>query len=170
MGDSVFNYSNKCTFQNLPSLHYIYIGSDCFGLVRTFRIEELSQLKRIRIGKNSFSQKKNQFGSDKSKSFHIVNCEALLSIDIDEFSFIDFGGDFELTNLPLLDYIRIGELGCWSRNFYNSSFAIRGIIRPRFWLIDLPKLRSVILGNDAFEFSLSTVFESIKYERSIWLY
>lgn len=123
----MFGYSNTFTLQNLPSLNSIAIGSDCFEYVRSFRIEGLSQLKGLRIEKNSFTQTKNQFGNDNSKSFHIVNCKALASINIGEYSFTDFGGDFELTDLPQLDYLKIGELGCWSCNFYNSSFVIRGL-------------------------------------------
>ena len=42
------------------------------------------------------------------KIFHILNCESLESIDIGEYSFSDFGGDFELKNLPQLQSIQIG--------------------------------------------------------------
>ena len=61
-------------------------------------------------------------------SFHILNCESLESIQIGEYSFSDFGGDFELKNLPQLQSIQIGKIGSTSYNFYNSSFMIRGII------------------------------------------
>ena len=64
---------------------------------------------------------------DKSKSFHILNCESLESIQIGEWSFSDFAGDFELKNLPQLRSIQIGTIGNWSCNFYFSSFVIRGI-------------------------------------------
>ena len=80
------------------------------------------------IGKNSFTQKKNGSGDDKSKSFHILNCESLESIEIGERSFSDFGGEFELKNLPALQSIQIGTIGSDSWNFYRSSFVIRGIL------------------------------------------
>ena len=64
---------------------------------------------------------------DESKSFHILNCESLESIQIGEFSFSDFAGGFELKNLPQLQYIEIGESGNDSCNFFGSSFVIRGI-------------------------------------------
>ena len=79
----------------------IEIGNDCFVYVRTFKIDGLDRLKTIKIGKNSFTQKKNSYENDKSKSFHILNCESLESIQIGEYSFSDFGGDFELKNLPI---------------------------------------------------------------------
>ena len=114
-------------FSRFSIVESIEIGNDCFGLVKTFQIEGLNRLKTIKIGYNSFTQKKNDEGNDKSKSFHILNCESLESIQIDEYSFSDFGGDFELKNLPQLQSIQIGTIGSDSRNFYYSSFVIRGI-------------------------------------------
>ena len=95
--------------------------------MQTFQIEGLNRLKTIKIGYNSFTQKKNDEGNDKSKSFHILNCESLESIQIDEYSFSDFGGEFELKNLTQLRSIEIGTIGSDSNNFYHSSFVIRGI-------------------------------------------
>ena len=82
-------------------------------------------MKSIIIGKHTYLQAK--CGNNTSKSFHILNCESLESIQIGEYSFHDFGGDFELKNLPQLRFIQIGTVGGKSDNFYYSSFAIRGI-------------------------------------------
>ena len=111
-------------FLNLESIE---IGNDCFGSVQTFQIDGLNRLKTIKIGKNSFTQKKNDWGDDESKSFHILNCESLESIQIGEYSFSDFAGEFELKNLPQLQSIQIGSIGRNSCNFFGSSFVIRGI-------------------------------------------
>ena len=111
----------------LDNLESIEIGDECFGSVKTFQIDGLNRLKTIKIGNNSFTQKKNSAGSDESKSFHILNCESLESIQIGEYSFSDFAGDFELKNLPQLQSIQIGTIGSDSYNFYYSSFVIRGI-------------------------------------------
>ena len=105
----------------------IEIGNDCFGSVKTYKIDGLNRLKTIKIGINSFTEKKNDFGRDKSKSFHILNCESLKSIQIDEYSFSDYAGEFELKNLPQLQSIQIGTIGSRSLNFHRSSFVIRGI-------------------------------------------
>ena len=105
----------------------IEIGDDCFAFVQTFKIDGLNRLKTIKIGKNSFTHRKNYCGDDSSKSFHILNCESLESIQIGEFSFSDFAGDFELKNLPQLQSIQIGTIGSNSYNFSCSSFVIRGI-------------------------------------------
>ena len=95
--------------------------------MQTFKIDGLNRLKTIKIGNNSFTQTKNDWGNDESKSFHILNCESLESIQIGEYSFSDFGGEFELKNLPQLQSIRIGTIESESNNFYSSSFVIRGI-------------------------------------------
>ena len=95
--------------------------------MQTFKIDGLNRLKTIKIGNNSFTQRKNSVGNDESKSFHILNCESLESIQIGEFSFSDFGGEFELKNLPQLQSIQIGAIVSDSGNFFGSSFVLRGI-------------------------------------------
>ena len=132
---SVILANNSCNerdytifdFSRFNQVESIEIGDDCFGSVQTFKIDGLNRLKTIKIGNNSFTQKKNSYGSDKSKSFHILNCESLKSIQIGRFSFSDFAGEFELKNLPQLQSIQIGTIGNISRNFCYSSFVIRGI-------------------------------------------
>ena len=114
-------------FSRFSIVESIEIGNDCFGSVKTFKIDGLNQLKTIKIGNNSFTQKKNSYGIDASKSFHILNCESLESIEIGEWSFSDYAGEFELKNLPQLQSIQIGTIGSNSDNFYYSSFVIRGI-------------------------------------------
>ncbi|CBK23552.2 uncharacterized protein [Blastocystis hominis] len=111
----------------LYNLESIEIGNDCFRSVQTFKIDGLNRLKTIKIGQNSFTQQWNSWGDDKSKSFYILNCESLESIEIGDYSFSDFAGDFELKNLPQLQSIQIGIIGSRSGNFYSNSFAIRGI-------------------------------------------
>ena len=114
-------------FSRFTLLESIEIGNDSFGSVSTFQIDGLNQLKTIKIGVNSFTQAKNWYGNGASKSFHILNCESLESIEIGEYSFSDFGGEFELKNLPQLQSIQIGIIGSQSYNFYGCSFVIGGI-------------------------------------------
>ena len=113
-------------FSRFSIVESIEIGNDCFGSVQTFQIDGLNRLKTIIIGKNSFTQNKNDYGDDVSKSFHILNCISLESIQIDRYSFSDYAGEFELKNLPQLQSIQIGTIGSKSYNFYGSSFVIRG--------------------------------------------
>ena len=111
----------------LLNLESIEIGNDCFESVQTFQIDGLNRLKTLKIGNNSFTQKKNRDGDDASKSFHILNCKSLESIQIGEWSFSDYGGEFELKNLPQLQSIQIGTIGNDLHNFHYASFVIRGI-------------------------------------------
>ena len=122
MDYTVFDFSRFIRVKSID------IGDECFGSVKTFIIDGLNRLKTIKIGNNSFTQNKNSFGNnDKSKSFHILNCESLESIQIGEYSFSDFEGEFELKNLPHLQSIQIGTIGSESANFFESCFMIRGI-------------------------------------------
>ena len=114
-------------FSRFTLVESIEIDNDCFGCVQTFQIDGLNRLKTIKIGNNSFTKKKNDWGNDKSKSFHILNCESLESIEIGEYSFSDFAGEFELKNLPQLQSIQIGTIESDSLNFCYSSYMIRGI-------------------------------------------
>ena len=114
---------NVSLFENLESIE---IGNDCFESVKIFKIEGLNELKSLKIGENSFTEKKNCFGKNESKSFHILNCKLLKSIEIGRYSFSDFGGEFELKNLPELQSIKIGPIKQDSFNFYSSSFVLSG--------------------------------------------
>ena len=122
IGNSSFSNTATMYLSNLNSLESIEIGDEYFKSVQTFQIDGLGLLKTIKIGNNSFTQKKYDGGNDASKSFHILNCVSLESIQIGEWSFSDYAGEFELKNLPQLRSIQIGKY-----NFYYSSFLIRGI-------------------------------------------
>ena len=121
------NDLNALDLNRFEWLRSIEIGNDCFESVQTFQIDGLNRLKTIIIGNNSFTQKNDDWEDDSSKSFHILNCESLESIQIGEYSFSDFAGDFELKNLPQLQSIQIGTIKKESWNFWWSSFVIRGI-------------------------------------------
>ena len=111
----------------LECLQSIEIGSECFQSVQTFTIDGLHRLKSLKIISNSFTKETNSYSRDESKSFHILNCESLESIQIKEYSFSDFSGDFELKNLESLQSIRIGNMENESYNFWYSSFVVRRI-------------------------------------------
>ena len=119
---TVFNFSRFTLVEKLD------IGNDCFMYVDTFNIDGLIKLKSLKIGSNSFTKKKNSRGDDSSRSFAVLNCIELESIEIGSFSFSDYAGEFELKNLPKLSTINIGKIGNTSRNFRYSSFVIKGII------------------------------------------
>ena len=122
-----FIYIDFCQFTKLKSL---LIGDDSFSNVTTFIIDGLKYLSLLKIGNYSFTQVQGgayYLHCNKSKTFHIMNCESLESIQIGRYTFSDYLGDFELYNLPRLKSIQIGELGSASHNFRFCSFVIRGI-------------------------------------------
>lgn len=100
------------------------IRGDYFNYVKTFKIDGLRKLKSLKIGKNSFTWKKNYYGNDESKSFHILNCESLESIEIGDYCFSDFAGVFELQNLPSLQSISVGTFDQDSYCFHSGSFVV----------------------------------------------
>ena len=111
------------------SLEYIDIGDECFVNVNKFMVNGLNHLNSLRIGSSSFTTGRSECINNPFRSFHLLNCAKLESIEIGEYSFCDYGGGFELINLPKLSTIKIGEMGSsWSWNFYYSSFVIKGII------------------------------------------
>ena len=179
IGIKYLKLSNNCLLKNWDvswfyNLEIIEIGNECFESVKTFKIDGLNQLKTLKIGKNSFTEVKNastwddsaaKQANEQTKSFHILNCELLESIEIGECSFCDFAGQFELRNLPALQSIQIGEISevaNYFSSFLHNSFVIRGIIMTSIIeCVDLPNLLSITLGDHVFDWSLSTIIESI---------
>ena len=129
---------NELTSLNLNrfnKLQSIEIGDNCFENVDTFSIDGLNELISLKIGDKSFTKKEFSIVweldgevNNPNRSFSISNCIELESIEIGESSFSDYGGGFELRNLPKLSTIKIGKIGSESGNFYYSSFVIKGII------------------------------------------
>ena len=121
--DTAFNFSRFSLLEEL------IIGNDCYSNVELFEIDGLNELKSLKIGINSFTKEKNgEVANNPNRSFSILNCVELESIEIGRCSFSDYGGGFELRNLPKLSTIKIGEIRYDSSNFYYSSFVIKGNI------------------------------------------
>ena len=127
---------------DLNTIESIVIGDDSFCCVDKFMLNGLNQLKSVKIGINSFTHLKSSDDWDFDKannpnrSFSILNCIELKSIEIGSYSFSDYGGGFELINLPKLSIIKIGEIGSSSYNFFCSSFMIKGIIDMKILLMN----------------------------------
>ena len=120
-------------------LESLEIGDDSFGSIESFLINDLPKLRNLKIGSNSFTKVKAidwvddvnkalEAARNESKSFHILNCESLESIEIGAFSFSDYSGGFELSNLKSLKSLKIGSFEMDSSNFFWSSFIIRGML------------------------------------------
>ena len=127
IGSNSFGNSSTFHLSNLNSFQSLNIGNGCFGYSSLFEIDGLQSLSMLSIGSNSFTSMKNGFGNDINKSFHILNCTKLESIEIGEYSFSDYAGEFELSNLPQLQSIQIGQSNSNSYNFYSTPLNIQGI-------------------------------------------
>ena len=94
-------------------------GDDCFGSVRLFELDGLSELDSVVIGKKCF-----RIGGERDDgSCRIVNCPKLKYIQIGYESFHDYHS-FEMSNLPSLQSIEFGA-GCFN---YTRSFSLTGLI------------------------------------------
>ena len=130
------SYNSVILFKllDLNTIESVVIGDNCFISVNEFVLNGLNHLKSLKIGTNSFTLLKNSDkwdsnkANNRSRSFALLNCIELESIEIGLFSFSDYGGGFELRNLPKLSTIKIGKVGIDSFNFCYSSFVIKGMI------------------------------------------
>ena len=116
-----FNTSAITSFHlsSIGGLKSIVISDECFGSVRVFELDGLSELESVVIGKKSFRIS----GSERSDgTCRIVNCAKVKSIQIGYQSFADYHS-FELNNLPSLQSIAIGEY-CFH---YAPSFSLTGL-------------------------------------------
>ena len=117
-----FNGNNIASFNisNNGVLKSIVIGDNCFGKVREFELDGLSELESVVIGQESF----RIIGSERSDgSYRIVNSPKLKSIQIGDESFYDYHS-IELNNLTYLQYIDIGYR-CF---YYAPIFSLTGLI------------------------------------------
>ena len=119
----------NCSFNEsesfiLPSFIYslkrIVIRDNCFGSVRFFELDGLSELESVKIGKYCFriSDRERADGSCR-----IENCSKLKSIEIGYWSFSDYHS-FGISNLPSLQSRYIHD--CCFRN--APSFSLTGLI------------------------------------------
>ena len=129
ISNGYFNGDNIASF-NISSngvLKRIVIGGYCFGKVRVFDLNGLSELESVVIGQKSFTYAKTKKEIWNSKrtdgDYRIVNCPKLKSIQIGYISFGDYRS-FELSNLPSLQSIDMGE-NCF---YYAPSFSLTGLI------------------------------------------
>ena len=106
VGNDQYNEASRTQLKlrRLVRLKRIVIGNECFGRVRVFELDGLSELESVVIGEYSFRID----GYERTDgSYRIVNCPKLKSIQIGYASFLDYHS-FELNNLPSLQSIDIG--------------------------------------------------------------
>ena len=131
--DYACNDESLTTFSvdRFPNLIFLWIESYNFKNVSTFDVRDNTKLEYVYIKDFSFTEviylNELYLELGSWKSFHLVNCERLISIEIGSYSFVDYAGEFELKNLPSLESIVIGNINADAVNFVSSSFVVRGI-------------------------------------------
>ena len=126
----------SCNHQNLTLfdlsafklLETIFIDGANFKFVNTFVIDGLFKLRSINLDHRCFVNKV-ECVNDPNKSCHIRNCKELTSLTIGVHVFDEYGGGFELLNLPKLKTIFFGNSYDLDRtyNFCYSDFSLRSI-------------------------------------------
>ena len=120
-----------------------------FSNVDKFAIWENENLETVKIGQYSFYHRNKSDGMN--RTFSIIDCTRLRSIYIGPFSFFYYTGGFELKRLPNLEILEIGKVGVDSGNFSYCNFVAKGNSFAIDLLVDLPKLRKIVIGDHAFE-------------------
>ena len=125
--DESFKNVTSLSIGTLNSLEMIGIGNDCFNAITdNVYVSGLPELISLRIGSNSFYDGTNEI---LNTIFQVYNCSKLLSIEIGEYSFSKFGGDFKLLFLPSLRNLTIGSIENESNNFMHiPNLSIRSIL------------------------------------------
>ena len=106
----------------LVQLKQIVIGDYCFGSVRLLELDGLMELESVVIGQKSF--RISGYIKRTDGVCRITNCPRLKSIQIGDWSFADYSSSFELSNLPSLQVIDMGD-GCFR---FAQSFSLTGLI------------------------------------------
>ena len=108
----------------VPSLETIRVGDECFANVNEVDLEGLSGLKRVVVGMNSFTLKKNGYGNDPTRDFSLRNCPALTTLNVGRYSFSDYSVCV-IEGVNALEAIAMGDLSERSYNFYAASLELK---------------------------------------------
>ena len=119
-----FSVLDLTRFSKLESL---VIGDNCFSYVTEVKMVGLKALESVEIGKNSFTQHKNDYGNDSNRHFYLKNCPKLKSLMVGRYSFSDYTV-IEIENVDALEAIEMGELNEESYNFAYASLELKSIL------------------------------------------
>ena len=125
----IFNESSVQLFDlsRFVYLRELKVGDESFMYVNEVRMIGLSELESVEIGMNSFTKKKNGYGSDPNRHFYLKNCPKLKSLKMGRYSFSDYSV-CEIENVDALEVIEMGELNEGSFNFYSASLELKSIL------------------------------------------
>ena len=120
------NGVSRLELVRFEQLKDIRIGDNCFAKVISFKLERLSSLGKLVVGKKSFTNGEYKSLTYTNRSFVVRNCPMLTLIDIGDCSFAEWGGEWVLSGLDRLEKLRIVSADEESYNFKGSPFVIKG--------------------------------------------
>ena len=163
IGNESFEQVTSFSINTLPSLETLVIRNDCFNAVSShIYFNDFPELLSLKIGSKSFY---NEGSGEINKYFQIYNNSKLLSIEIGEYSFGNYNGDFKVMSNPKLQSLTIGSIENESNNFmYVRNIFIEGIRMCVFeWILDLDSLTTLIIGCGSFrQYATSLTITSIR--------
>ena len=112
------------------NLRELKVGNKCFEYVNEVKLIELSTLRSVDIGMNSFTQHKNGGGKDPNRHFYLKNCPKMKSLKMGRYSFSDYTV-CEIENVDTLETIEMGDLNRRSENFKYASLELKSILIHR---------------------------------------
>ncbi len=110
-----------------PKLKSLWIGRTGFEYVNELSIIGLSELERVVIGDNCFTQHMEEYGGNPNRHFYLKNCPKLKSLKIGRYSFSDYTV-IEIENMDSLEVIEIGDVNEWGYSFYYASLELKSIL------------------------------------------
>ena len=125
--DSYSCNDKGCTVMNMSpftNLKVFEVGDFSFSYVKEVKLIGLNRLERVVIGENCFTKKKNSYGNDPGRDFHLKNCERVRELKIGHYSFSDYSV-CEIENVPSLEVIEMGELNEFGYNFRYASLELK---------------------------------------------
>ncbi|KAK8826863.1 hypothetical protein WA556_004450 [Blastocystis sp. ATCC 50177/Nand II] len=140
----------------MPGLRVLQVGDKCFRSVKEVKWIGLSQLESIVIGKRSFTRVESDEDIDFCSHFYLKDCERLKELKIGYYSFNEYWV-CRIENVDRLEVIEIGDLIEGSGSFYYASLELK----------NLPSLKSLFFGLDAFHDCPHAVFENLPELTSI---
>ena len=129
VSDNSWNGKNltELDLSGFVNLRELKVGNECFMYVNEVKIIGLSELESVEIGKNSFTQHKNNVENDPNRQFYLKNCPKLKSLKMGRYSFSDYTA-CEIENVDALEVIEMGDLNEYSANFYWASLELKSIL------------------------------------------
>ena len=119
--------STELDLSRFHMLKRLVIGDHCFSYVEKVKLIGLGELESVVIGKNSFTQHKNDYGNDSSHHFYLKDCPSLRVLKMGRYSFSDFSV-IEIENVDALEVIEMGDLEMSSYNFRYASLELKSIL------------------------------------------